>query len=84
MALVLFLLNIDGYEDCLAHILKNPFVELIHMISRGAVWDLILLQGVNGDTVSGETCDGGVTSTHFLPNIVMTPTLNSHLRSRDR
>lgn len=54
MALVSFLLNIDGYEDCLAHILKNPFVELIHMISRGAVWDLILLQGVNGDTVSGK------------------------------
>lgn len=52
MALALFLLNIHAYEVRLPLILKNPFMELLHMISRGFARDLILL--VNRDTVSGK------------------------------
>lgn len=54
VVLVLFLLNIEGYEVRLPHILKNPSMELIHMISRGSVWGLILLQGVNRDMCQGD------------------------------
>lgn len=54
VVLVLFLLNIEGYEVPLPHILKNPSMELIHMISRGSVWGLILLQGVNRDMCQGD------------------------------
>lgn len=51
MALVLFLLNI---EVRLPRILENPFMDVIHVISRGSVWGLILLRGLNRDTVSGK------------------------------
>lgn len=51
MVLVFFLLDI---KVRLPHMLKNPFMDLIHMISRGSVWGLILLWGVNRDDVSGK------------------------------